>query len=107
MSYNYLSKLQWRYFHVRKRTPFYVWLWTTGVINPTFSVFHYTEPWKGPIGHINHNVITELGEWNEYLKKSITWFNQDSRYLLKISQLAYQQYKKHLSLWQNMGKEKD
>ena len=107
MTYENLSALRWHYFHVRKRTPFYVWLWTTGVINPIFSVFHYTQPLKGPIGHINHNVITERNEWSEYLKKSILWFNQDPLYLLKISALAYIQYKEHLTLWKKIGKEKD
>ncbi len=105
--YENLSTLHWHYFHVRKRTPFYVWLWTTGVITPTFSVFHYTEPLKGPIGHINHNVITERNEWEKCQQKSIEWFNQDQRYLLKVSALAYAEYKKHLALWQKIGKIKD
>ncbi len=107
MTYTSLSSFSWHYFHVRKRTPFYVWLWVQGVLYPTKEVLPYKLSIKGPIGHVNHAVIVELNDWNSSLKQSIAWYHKNPRYLFIISDAAYKDIKNHLSLWKKIGKVKN
>lgn len=94
--------MHWHIFHTRKRTPFYVALYTGAMAFGSRCILNFN--YHGRLFHINGVVAMPENEMSMCRERTLTAFNRNHQFLLKIMAVTYRDYKKFLPLWKIISK---
>lgn len=80
--FGFLKKEKWHFFHVRKRTPFFVQLWTQGLTHPRLDLgIDYSCRY---VGHMNHDVLLDQASFDRQRLELLSRLDKNPRYLLAL-----------------------
>ncbi|MBI4262330.1 hypothetical protein HY624_02285 [Candidatus Uhrbacteria bacterium] len=86
----------WHIFHVRKRTPFYVSIYSQGIAHGKINVLDFDYHIK--FFHINGQVAMKEAEFQKQRRMVQKRLKRDPRFLLKLMQWHYRKYKSIIPL---------
>ena len=93
---------KWHIFHTRHRPPFYVALYTGAMAFGPRRVLDFN--YHGHLFHINGQVAMPKNEMSSCRRRTISRFDKDNSFLLKMMAVSYRDYKNFLPLWKKISK---
>ena len=86
-----LVKMKWHFIHVRRRSPWYIYLWWIGLSTKTVNNFRFDHRLKH-VGSADHKVLVWKRDWESQRKAVLYCLNKEPGFLYKAIARAYQEH---------------